>query len=313
MNNTVKIVPYNQNWPQMFEAEAALIKQALGNNYIAIYHIGSTSVPGLAAKPVIDMIPVVIDITKVDQSTAKMQDLGYIAKGENGMLFRRFFQIKSPARTVNVHIFEQGSPEITRHLKFRDWMCTHEEDRRAYEELKYNLAQKFPDDILAYCFGKDKFVAAIDKKTGYSGLRAVMALTPTEWSAAKKTRQKYFFDKIDIKDPYTWTFDHKDHVHLVMYQGTEIIGYAHLQLWPQKRVAMRIIVIDEHFRNLGHGSQLLMICEKWFKQQGYQALQMESSPEAHRFYVKNGYIPMPFNDPDESLSFPQDIPLGKML
>lgn len=311
MIRTVEIAPYNSNWPQMFAAEATLIKQALGDNCVAIHHIGSTSVPGLAAKPVIDIIPAVMDITKVDDE--KMEKLGYLAMGENGMLFRRFFQIRTPEKSFNVHVFEQNSSEVTRHIKFRDWMRTNEEDRLAYVELKHELAQQFKHDITAYCFGKEQFVASIDKKTQHTGLRAVFALTPQEWATVKDFRQKYFFDKKNITDPYTWTFLHAEHIHVVMYFGSEIIGYTHLQIWPDKRVAVRIMVIDEIFRNQGYGKQLLMFCERWLKEKGFKSLQMEASPQALKFYNGNGYTSMPFNDPENHEASEQDTPLGKML
>jgi len=87
----IHVIPYHSEWPQLFEIEAAKIKQALSDNCITIHHIGSTSVTGLAAKPIIDMVPVVKNITTVDSAAKKMLALGYEAKGEYGMLFRRYF------------------------------------------------------------------------------------------------------------------------------------------------------------------------------------------------------------------------------
>ncbi|MXJ74052.1 GNAT family N-acetyltransferase, partial [Escherichia coli] len=137
--------------PIQFEQEAEGIKKALGGNCIEIHHIGSTSVPGLAAKPIIDMIPVVLDISKVDSANAAMQVLGYEAKGEYGIPFRRYFQKGYNLRTHHAHIFERGNSEIERHLKFRDWMRAHPEDREAYACLKQELAHQHPYDITAYC------------------------------------------------------------------------------------------------------------------------------------------------------------------
>ncbi|CDZ81906.1 dephospho-CoA kinase/protein folding accessory domain-containing protein [Candidatus Rubidus massiliensis] len=91
MNRTVKVVSYDPKWPLMFEAEAALIKQALGSNCLAVHHIGSTSIPGLSAKPIIDILPVVKNILEVDASTEAMENLGYDVKGEYGIAFRRYF------------------------------------------------------------------------------------------------------------------------------------------------------------------------------------------------------------------------------
>ena len=105
MKKNIEVVPYSPEWPEMFASEAELIKQALGNNCITIHHIGSTSVPGLSAKPIIDILPVVRDIQEVDKATKAMESLGYEAKGEYGMAFRRYFQKGQNARTHNVHVY----------------------------------------------------------------------------------------------------------------------------------------------------------------------------------------------------------------
>ncbi len=134
-----------------------------------------------------------------------------------------------------------------------------------------------------------------------------------EWAIAKRFRQKYFFDKVPVSDPYTWTFTDFKHAHFVFYQEIQIIGYAHLQLWPKARAAMRILVIDEPFRKQGFGEQFLGLCEQWVHEQGYRSLHMESSPAAVAFYKKHDYQEMPFEDPEGHVGYPQDIPLGKVL
>lgn len=116
-----------------------------------------------------------------------------------------------------------------------------------------------------------------------------------------------------MEDPYTWTFDHKDHVHLVLYKGTNIVGYAHIQFWPENRAALRIIVIDESLRGQGLGGQFLSLCERWLKQKGFTVLQTQASPKAYPFYLKYGYNEIPFNDPDGYESDPQDTDMGKVL
>jgi len=309
----IEVVPYDSNWLMQFEEEAARIKKALGSNCVEIHHIGSTSVPGLAAKPIIDMIPVVLDISKVDSANVAMQTLGYEAKGEYGIPFRRYFQKGDSIRTHHAHIFEIGNSEIERHLKFRDWMRKYPEDREAYARLKQELAHQHPYDITAYCLGKEDFVATIDKKAGFNGLRVVKALIPREWDKVRHFRQFYFFDKAGLSDPYTWTFEHDAHVHFVLSQGSDIIGYAHLQLWPHKRAALRIIVIDEEKRNHQYGGQFLALCEKWLKNQDYQSMHVKSSPDALRFYRNNGYIDMPFDDPDGYEGDARDTAVGKIL
>lgn len=299
MTRIIEVVPYNPKWPQLFEAEAELIEEALGDNCIAIHHIGSTSVPGLSAKPIIDIIPVVKDILEVDTSAKFMEDLGYLAKGEYGMAFRRFFQKGSDVKTHNVHVYEEGDPEISRYLKFRDWMRSHPDDREAYAILKLELAAKFPHDILSYCNGKDAFVASIDDKDGYDGWRMVQALTHREWAAVSSLHQKLLN-----------TANEKDHIHFVFYKNADIIGYAHLQLLPKNIAALRLIVIDERYRNKGFGSQFLKLCERWLVHQGFKTLFVQSSPETYPFFSKQGYSNMSFEDPDGS---PADTQMGKVL
>ena len=305
----IEVVPYDPNWSTIFETEAAKIKKALGNNCIAIHHVGSTSVPGLAAKPIIDIVPVVRNIIALDQTTRGMEALGYEAKGEYGMLFRRYFQKKG----FNVHIFEQTSAEIEGHLLFRDWMRDHADDREHYAKLKQDLALRYQNDIYQYVFGKDAFVNNIHSKTGFNGLRVVKALTPREWATAKHFRDTYFFGPHGIDDPYTWTFDHCEHAHLILYQGTEIIGYAHIQFWSDNKAAIRIIAVDEGKRSKNAGSAFLVLIEKWLKSLGVKSIHAESRQTSLRFYLKNSYTEMPFNDPEGHESHPNDIPVGKVL
>ncbi len=311
LKRKIDVVDYDPRWPELFESEAEGIKQALGSNCIEIHHIGSTSIPGLRAKPIIDILPVVRNIQEVDKAIRAMEALGYEAKGEYGMAFRRYFQKGGNVRTHHVHVYQEGDPEISRYLKFRDWMRSHPSDAESYAKLKVELALKFPHDILQYCNGKDAFVASIDAKDGYEGWRIVQALTDREWAAVRDLRQKCFFKS--KADPFTWTFTHQDHIHFVFYKNAEIIGYAHLQLWPKNRAALRIIAIDERYRNLGFGTQFLGLCERWLFHKGFQKLLTQASKDAYKFYRKHGYIEMPFDDPDGYGSDPRDIEIGKCL
>lgn len=305
MKNHIEVVPYNPKWPEMFSAEAKLIQKALGNNCIAIHHIGSTSVPGLSAKPIIDMLPVVKDILKVDKATNAMETLGYESKGEYGIAFRRYFQKGKSVRTHNVHVYEDGDPEIDRYLKFRNWMRTHDDDAKNYANLKLELAEKFPEDILHYCFGKDAFVAGIDVKDGFDGWRMVKALTDREWTSIRTLSQKY-------SNANPKTFIHKDHIHFVFYKNAEIIGYTHLQLLSHDRATLRLLTIDEKYRNRGFGTQLLKLCERWLCHQGFKKLLLQSPQETEKFFLKHGYVEMLFNDLADKVDS-RDISMGKVL
>lgn len=144
-------------------------------------------------------------------------------------------------------------------------------------------------------------------------IRLLKCVQASEWKFAKKLRNKYFFEPLAIRDPYTWTFDHKEHVHFILYQNETLTGYAHIQLWPNHRAALRIIVIDEPYRNSGLGSQFLHLCEEWLKTQGVKSLHDEARPSAVAFYRKNGYIEMPFNDPTGEPPSVLDLAMGKTL
>ncbi len=161
----VVVVPPDRGWRDAFEAEAARLRGILRENLLEIHHIGSTAIIGIAAKPIIDMLPVVGEIERVDEMTAEMTASGYRAWGEFGLSGRRYFtREENGKRTHNVHIYAVGNPEITRHLAFRDYMNAHPEEARAYGRLKEKLAREFPTDFEAYMDGKHAFVQERERR-----------------------------------------------------------------------------------------------------------------------------------------------------
>lgn len=134
-----------------------------GSKLYAIHHIGSTSVQGLSAKPIIDIMPVVKDLSNVDAYDEKMADIGYEALGEFGISGRRYFRKGGNERTHHIHLFEEGSPHIERHLAFRDFLRAHRDFAMAYSELKEGLAKDFPNDMEAYIAGKADFIKEVEK------------------------------------------------------------------------------------------------------------------------------------------------------
>ncbi|MBE9042014.1 GrpB family protein [Oscillatoriales cyanobacterium LEGE 11467] len=166
MTRKVEVVPHNPAWREAFEAESLRIAEILGENVAAIHHIGSTSIPTIYAKPIIDVLVAAVDLARVDDRNSAMEALGYEAMGEYGIRDRRYFRKDNRAgsRTHHVHIFEKGSGQIDRHLTFRDYMRTHPEDAQQYSELKQKLAAKYPEDIEGYMDGKHGFIQEIDSK-----------------------------------------------------------------------------------------------------------------------------------------------------
>ncbi len=309
----IVVVPYDPEWPKVYEREALKIREALGANCIDIYHIGSTAVPGLSAKPVIDMIALLKD---PEQAIGFLKELGFEYKGEYNIPLRYYFN-RSEGVVANLHVYEEGHPEIELNLLFRDYLRAHPEAREEYRSLKERLLQdkssyeKNNSFFTGYNLGKDAFIRKVLKAAHFKRIRIVKCTHRAEWEFAQRMRQKYFF--FDKPDLYTWTFDHPEHAHLLFYRGVEMLGYAHLQLWPNQRAALRIFVIDVPYRQEGFGSQFLHFCEEWLKRQGVSSLHDEARPDAVPFYRKNGYTEMPFNDPGGAPASPQDIPMGKKL
>lgn len=160
----IEVVPYENHWVEKFQQEAKRLQEAMPE-VVKIHHIGSTSVPGLAAKPIVDMIMEVKHIEHVDSWNPQFQKLGYIVKGENGISGRRFFIYGTEEkRSYHLHVYEKGNQEIARHLAFRDYMMSHCEEARAYVRLKEELAGKYTYDADQYVEGKTEFVRAIDEK-----------------------------------------------------------------------------------------------------------------------------------------------------
>jgi GrpB-like predicted nucleotidyltransferase (UPF0157 family) len=316
MMRKIEVVPYDPHWPYFFEEEAAKIKQALGTNCLAIHHVGSTSVVDLCAKPKIDILVVVKETSTLTQD---LQAIGYLYKGEHNIPFRFSFTKRGADPHVNLHVFEEGNPEIELNLLFRDFLRNNPEAKEKYATLKLDLVsqkelhEKKNSRFSGYNLGKDAFIKDVLKQAGFQGLCMRLCTHFDEWKAARYFRQKYFFDNVPIADPYTWTFDQLDHAHLIFYKGTEIIGYAHLQLWKDHRAALRIIVIkeDDHHKSLG--SHLLHLCERWLKTQGYPSLHVQSSPDTYSFFKQNKYVEIPFNDPENHENSLQGIAMGKYI
>jgi GrpB-like predicted nucleotidyltransferase (UPF0157 family) len=176
----VEVVPHDPAWKHAFEVETARIANVLGDVFVSAHHIGSTAIPGIVAKPVIDILLEVDDVARLDTRTHALKQLGYEAKGEFGIPGRRYFRKDdaSGARTHQVHAFQAGNPELERHLAFRDYMIAHPDEARAYGALKKQLATAHPDDIEAYMDGKDSYIKEQERKAlGWSARRGEIGRT----------------------------------------------------------------------------------------------------------------------------------------
>ena len=160
----VEVVSYNSNWKGMYKEESEKIKNILSDIIIDIHHIGSTAIPGIKAKPVIDILVEVKNIEAVDRYNNKMEELGYEVMGEYGIPKRRFFRKGGDKRTHHIHIFQVGNEEIERHIKFKEYLIAHPDKAREYSRLKEELANKYTYDVDNYTNRKSDFIKEIDRK-----------------------------------------------------------------------------------------------------------------------------------------------------
>jgi GrpB-like predicted nucleotidyltransferase (UPF0157 family) len=162
----IQVVPHDPAWRGQFENEAERIAAALGENVVRLHHIGSTAIPGIWAKPIIDMLLEVRQIARLDDRRSALEALGYEGLGEFGIPGRRYFRKNDAAgvRTHQIHAFAAGSPQVERHLAFRDYMIAHHTAAQAYSALKQKLALAHPHDLAAYMEGKDAFIKEHEAK-----------------------------------------------------------------------------------------------------------------------------------------------------
>jgi GrpB-like predicted nucleotidyltransferase (UPF0157 family) len=141
LSGPIEIADYDPAWPRLFEREARRIRAALGERVVLLEHVGSTSVPGLAAKPLIDILLVVPDSADEAAYVPNLQAAGYLLRiREPDWHQHRLF--KGPDTNINLHVFSPGSSEIRRMLGFRDHLRSDEADRRLYEQAKRELAAR---------------------------------------------------------------------------------------------------------------------------------------------------------------------------
>ena len=156
----VRVAPYDQAWPRLFAAESARLHDALGGLPLVLEHTGSTSVPGLPAKPVLDILAGVAAHDPLAPYVAALVDAGYVHRGEQGIPGREFFRRGEP-RAYHIHLTHVGSSFWRDHLAFRDYLRAHAEVRDEYARLKQELAVRFPADREAYIEHKGPFVRRV--------------------------------------------------------------------------------------------------------------------------------------------------------
>lgn len=164
----IVLVEYDPQWPERFQHEAKRICTALGEHALRVEHVGSTSVPGLTAKPIIDIVLVVTDSAHELTYAPALERAGYQLRiREPGWYEHRMF--KGAENDVNVHVFSEGCPEVERMLTFRDWLRTSADDRELYARFKTALAEKAWKYTQNYADAKTTIIEQIMYRARHAG------------------------------------------------------------------------------------------------------------------------------------------------
>ena len=168
LSRPIEIVEYDPEWPALFEREDRRIRAALGDKVLRLEHTGSTSVPGLAAKPCIDIAMIVPDSSDESTYVPDLEAAGYVLWiREPDWGEHRVF--KGPDTNVNLHVYSPGNPEVERMVGFRDWLRTHDDDRQLYERTKRDLIKREWAYVQNYADAKTEVVEEIVARAGLPG------------------------------------------------------------------------------------------------------------------------------------------------
>jgi GrpB-like predicted nucleotidyltransferase (UPF0157 family) len=160
LDGPIDLRAYDESWPQLYAVEATRVRAALGDRVLRLEHVGSTSVPGLPAKPIIDMLLVVEESAREDAYVPPMEAAGYVLRiREPGWYEHRLF--KGPDTNINLHVFSAGCVEIERMLGFRDHLRSSDTDRTLYADTKRELASRHWKYVQEYADAKTDVVEAI--------------------------------------------------------------------------------------------------------------------------------------------------------
>jgi len=163
LENPIRLAEYDSDWPRLYQRDEKRIRAALGERALVIEHVGSTSVPGLAAKPVIDIVLVVADSANESAYVPDIEAHGYVLQiREPDWFEHRVF--KGPDTNVNLHVFSRGCSEVQVMLDFRDWLRANDADRELYERAKRNLAAQDWKYVQNYADAKTAVVQEINER-----------------------------------------------------------------------------------------------------------------------------------------------------
>jgi GrpB-like predicted nucleotidyltransferase (UPF0157 family) len=161
----VELTVHDPRWSAAAQTEASVLRAALGPNLLAVHHVGSTAIPGLRAKPILDLLPVVQNLGEVDLKRKDLERVGYEWWGEFGLVGRRYATKNEPStgrRLIQLHCYGVGAPDIDRHLAFRDYLRRNPQVVASYEDEKARCLALHPDNSHEYGACKSAWIDAVE-------------------------------------------------------------------------------------------------------------------------------------------------------
>jgi GNAT superfamily N-acetyltransferase len=219
---------------------------------------------------------------------------------------------------VNLHVYEEGHPEIVLNLLFRDCLRTSGETRSAYGALKATLAQAHDATIKpqgamfqSYTLGKDPFITGVLDAAGFSLQRFMKVSSPREWDAYHTIFKSQIFDPLGlIYDAAHPSFSGPNNHRFAWCKGVSVVSGAHVEKMSESVAALRGLATHGDHQRQGYGRQLMGNIERWLKKEGIAVIKMHARPSALSFYTALGYGPMVFDDPSIQTEY---VDLGKVL
>jgi len=278
---------YNPQWSIFFEKESQKIKLIMGKSAIGIYHVGSTSVPTLLAKPIIDMILVVKDL-KSTRKFLTSKTLGYRYKGEYNLPLRDLYG-KEDKFKIYLHVHLVNSPEIDLNLSFRDYLKNNRKARKEYELVKItasknqNSTDKTKTGITKYNLLKNDFIVSVLRKSGFLGVCARFATQEDELAFFYHIKNNFFRRFIE-----EYSLSEQNSKKIVLYEGVDLVGATELIHNDSSKLLINFSWTIDNQKFL---KKLLYITENWVRTRTRTILlQANVKDSQSQVYLESGFI-----------------------
>jgi GrpB-like predicted nucleotidyltransferase (UPF0157 family) len=273
----IEFVPYNKNWPMIFNDAACEIKKILEDNLLSIHHVGSTAVPGLCSKPRIDIIIIVKELIATIQP---LENLAYKYKGEINIPLHLFFSKNDGLCGFNLHVYEGDNAEIELNISFRDFLRSSEQAKNEYANIKNHLINqqslhaKTKLGFSGYNLGKNDFIQKTLNHIGFNGICLRFCWHYLEWENFHRIYKEYLLDQFNINyDDTKFIPGIKNQFYFVLYKGTVIVGIAHIEITETKEAIIHAIAIDKKYSESSYYQFIKNRLEIWLKKWNYQLIE----------------------------------------